>query len=92
MILQTPEFQVDGKFNADRFDQVIRQMNYSRMQFRQMLGQEMLIGQLRAGLAGTGFVTDNELQSFARLEKQTRDFATLAIKADASKSSVSETR
>lgn len=66
MILQTPEFQVDGKFNADRFDQVIRQMNYSRMQFRQMLGQEMLIGQLRAGLAGTGFVTDNELQSFAR--------------------------
>ena len=90
LILQTPEFQVDGKFNADRFDQVIRQMNYSRMQFRQMLGQEMLIGQLRAGLAGTGFVTDNELQSFARLEKQTRDFATLAIKADASKSSVSE--
>ncbi len=51
----------------------------------------MLIGQLRAGLAGTGFVTDNELQSFARLEKQTRDFATtLAIKADASKSSVSD--
>ncbi|WP_204275385.1 SurA N-terminal domain-containing protein, partial [Stenotrophomonas maltophilia] len=46
LILQTPEFQVDGKFNADRFDQVIRQMNYSRMQFRQMLGQEMLIGQL----------------------------------------------
>ena len=90
LILQTPEFQVDGKFNADRFDQVIRQMNYSRMQFRQMLGQEMLIGQLRAGLAGTGFVTDNELQSFARLEKQPRDFATLAIKADASKSSVSE--
>ncbi|WP_371358259.1 peptidylprolyl isomerase, partial [Salmonella sp. E393-2] len=90
LILQTPEFQVDGKFNADRFDQVIRQMNYSRMQFRQMLGQEMLIGQLRAGLAGTGFVTDNELQSFARLEKQTRDFATLAIKADASKSSVSD--
>ncbi len=38
LILQTPEFQVDGKFNADRFDQVIRQMNYSRMQFRQMLG------------------------------------------------------
>lgn len=90
LILQTPEFQVDGKFNADRFDQVIRQMNYSRLQFRQMLGQEMLIGQLRAGLAGTGFVTDNELQSFARLERQTRDFATLAVKADASKSSVAE--
>lgn len=82
VILQTPEFQVDGKFNSDRFDQVIRQLGYSRMQFRQMLAQEMLIGQLRAGLAGSGFVTDAQVQAFARLEKQTRDFATLNVKAD----------
>ncbi|MDE3735125.1 SurA N-terminal domain-containing protein [Pseudomonas resinovorans] len=90
LILQTPEFQVDGKFNADRFDQVIRQMNYSRLQFRQMLEQEMLIGQLRAGLAGSGFVTDAEVEAFARLEKQTRDFATLTLKADPAAVSVSE--
>lgn len=82
VILQTPEFQVDGKFSAERFDQVIRQLGYSRMQFRQMLAQEMLIGQLRAGLAGSGFVTDAQVLAFARLEKQTRDFATLSIKAD----------
>jgi peptidyl-prolyl cis-trans isomerase D len=37
---------------------VIRQLGYSRLQFRQMLAQEMLIGQLRAGVAGSGFVTD----------------------------------
>lgn len=82
VILQTPEFQVEGKFNADRFDQVIRQLGYSRLQFRQMLAQEMLIGQLRAGLAGSGFVTDAQVLAFARLEKQTRDFATLNVKAD----------
>ncbi|MBT0626733.1 SurA N-terminal domain-containing protein [Pseudomonas fluorescens] len=82
VILQTPEFQVDGQFNAERFDQVIRQLGYSRMQFRQMLTQEMLIGQVRAGLAGSGFVTDAEVLAFARLEKQTRDFATVNIKAD----------
>ncbi|MFJ5237813.1 SurA N-terminal domain-containing protein [Pseudomonas neuropathica] len=82
VILQTPEFQVDGKFSSDRFDQVIRQLGYSRMQFRQMLAQEMLIGQLRAGVAGSGFVTDAEVLAFARLEKQTRDFATLNVKAD----------
>ncbi|MDR6958625.1 peptidyl-prolyl cis-trans isomerase D [Pseudomonas brassicacearum] len=84
VILQTPEFQVDGKFSAERFDQVIRQLGYNRMQFRQMLAQEMLIGQLRAGLAGSGFVTDAQVLAFARLEKQTRDFATLNIKADPS--------
>ncbi|WP_053149692.1 SurA N-terminal domain-containing protein [Pseudomonas sp. P97.38] len=84
VILQTPEFQVDGKFSAERFDQVIRQLGYNRMQFRQMLAQEMLIGQLRAGLAGSGFVTDAQVLAFARLEKQTRDFATLTVKADPS--------
>ncbi|MHC8318680.1 SurA N-terminal domain-containing protein [Pseudomonas sp. LB3P31] len=82
VILQTPEFQVDGKFSAERFDQVIRQLGYSRMQFRQMMTQEMLIGQLRAGLAGSGFVTDAQVLAFARLEKQTRDFAILNVKAD----------
>ncbi|AZE49799.1 Peptidyl-prolyl cis-trans isomerase PpiD [Pseudomonas chlororaphis] len=82
VILQTPEFLVDGKFSPERFDQVIRQLGYSRMQFRQMLAQEMLIGQVRAGLAGSGFVTDAQVLAFARLEKQTRDFASLTIKAD----------
>ncbi|QJI29740.1 peptidylprolyl isomerase [Pseudomonas sp. ADAK18] len=82
VILQTPEFQVDGQFNAERFDQVIRQLGYSRLQFRQMLTQEMLIGQVRAGIAGSGFVTDAQVLAFARLEKQTRDFATVNIKAD----------
>ena len=82
LILQTPEFLVDGQFSAERFDQVIRQLGYNRLQFRQMLEQEMLIGQLRAGLANSGFVTDKQVQAFASLEKQTRDFATLTLQAD----------
>ena len=89
-ILQTPEFQVDGKFSADRFDQVIRQLGFSRLQFRQMLTQEMLIGQLRAGLAGSAFVTDTQVDAFARLEKQTRDFATLTFKADIAAAKVTD--
>ena len=90
VILMTPEFQEDGKFSPERFDQVIRQLGYGRLQFREMLGQEMLIGQLRAGLAGSGFVTDEEVNAFARLEKQTRDFATLNIKADPAAVKVSD--
>ncbi|HKS11484.1 MAG TPA: SurA N-terminal domain-containing protein [Pseudomonas sp.] len=82
LILQTPEFQVDGKFSAERFDQVIRQLGYGRMQFREMLAEEMLIGQLRTGLAGSSFVTDKQVEAFARLEKQTRDFASLTLKPD----------
>lgn len=83
-ILQTPEFQVDGVFNAARFDQVIQQMGYSRLQFRDLLKQEMLIGQLRAGISGTGFVTEQQVDNFARLEMQTRDFSSLVVSADSS--------
>ena len=90
LILQTPEFQVDGAFSASRFDQVIQQMGYSRLQFRQLLEQEMLIGQLRAGISGTGFVTDQQVESFARLEMQTRDFATLTVPAQQESIEVSD--
>ena len=90
VILQTPEFQENGQFSPARFDQVIRQLGYGRLQFREMLGEEMLIGQLRAGLAGSGFVTDEQVNAFARLEKQTRDFASLNINADSAAVKVSE--
>ncbi|MDP3845114.1 MAG: SurA N-terminal domain-containing protein [Pseudomonas sp.] len=82
VILQIPAFQEGGKFNADLFDQRIRQQGFTRMQFRQELEKDILTSQLQAGVAGSGFVTDEEIQAFARLEKQTRDFATLALKAD----------
>jgi len=90
LILQMPEFQVDGKFNAEQFDQVIRQLGYGRMQFRQMLAEEMLIGQLRNGLGASAFATDQAVETFARLENQTRDFASLTFKADPASIKVSE--
>ncbi len=65
-------------------------MGYGRMQFREMLAQEMLIGQLRTGLAGSSFVTDKQVEAFARLEKQTRDFASQTFKADPAAVKVSD--
>ncbi|WAJ39750.1 SurA N-terminal domain-containing protein [Pseudomonas sp. GOM7] len=82
VILQTPEFQTDGRFDSARFDQVIRQMGYTRLQFRQMLEEEMLIGQLRAGIGASSFVTEDQARAYASLERQTRDFASFTVKAD----------
>ena len=82
VIVQIPAFQVQGKFNADMFDQRIRQEGYTRLQFRQQLEKDIVSSQLQAGVAGSGFVTDDEIEAFARLEKQTRDFATLTLKAE----------
>lgn len=74
-ILQFPEFQEDGQFDAQRFDQVLRQMGYGRMQFRAMLEQDILLGQLQSGIINSSFVTEQEAEAFARLERQTRDFS-----------------
>ena len=81
LILNTPEFQTEGRFDPQRFDQAVRQMNYNRLQFRDLLRDEMLIGQLRAGIIGSNFVTDADIEAFAALERQTRDFALRTVKA-----------
>ncbi|WP_454255203.1 SurA N-terminal domain-containing protein [Pseudomonas sp. Marseille-Q8238] len=82
IILQMPVFQQDGQFNAAVFDMVIRQQGYGRMEFRERLQQDVLISQLQAGLVGSSFLTDAEVDAFVGLEKQTRDFATLTLHAD----------
>lgn len=90
LILQTPEFAVDGVFNAGRFDQFIQQLGYTRLQFRELLRREMMVGQLQAGIGASGFVTDEQIQNFARLEQQTRDFSVVTVPADSTEVEVSE--
>lgn len=82
VILETPEFQTDGQFDPLKYDRLLTNMGYSRMQFRQRLGEDMLLNQLRAGIGGTEVITDQQIQTHAALEKQTRDFALHFIQVD----------
>lgn len=82
LILGTPDFQVDGQFDATRFDMVIRNMGLpSRMAFRALVREELLIAQFRNGFEATSFATPAERMTLARLETQTRDFAVIEIPA-----------
>lgn len=90
LILQTPAFQVDGKFNAARFDQMLQQQGMGRMEFRERLKQDVLVSQLQASLAASNFVTDAELENFVRLDKQTRDFASQTIHIDTKSIDISD--
>ena len=90
LILQTPVFQVDGKFNAARFDQILQQQGMGRMEFRERLKQDVLVSQLQASLAASNFVTDAELENFVRLDKQTRDFASQTIHIDTKSVDISD--
>ena len=85
MLLNTPDFQVNGQFDANRFDLVIRNMGLSsRMAFRDLVRQELMLAQLRNAYQATSFATPDEQQRLARLENQSRDFAVLELHADAS--------
>lgn len=90
VILKTAEFQVDGQFNAQRFDQVIQRLGYSRADFRRLLEQEMLIGQLQAGIAGTAFSSDAQVKAFIGLDQQTRDFRQVVMAANPAAATVSD--
>ena len=80
LILSTPDFQVDGEFDANRFDIVIRNMGLaSRMAFRDLVRQELLLAQLRNAFEATAFATKNEQVQLARLEEQTRDFTVIEL-------------
>jgi len=92
LILSTPDFQVNGKFDSDRFDIVIRNMGMpSRMAFRDLVRQQLLITQYRNGYEATAFATPSERQQLADLENQTRDFSVIEVPVgDASAVSVSD--
>lgn len=74
-IRQTPEFQVNGQYNPGLYVQLVNQMGFTPDQYIGALSQDMQLNQLRAGIMGSTFITDAQLQHFAKIERQTRDFA-----------------
>jgi len=79
MIVNAPSFQVDGQFSQEAFDSAIRSLGYTRVGFREMARQDMVVGQIRGGLAGTAFITAREAEQVAKLEQQRRDYAYTTI-------------
>jgi len=91
MLLNTPDFQVNGQFDANRFDVVIRNMGMSsRLAFRELVRQELTMAQLRNAYQATAFATPQERQRLARLEKQTRDFNVIELDTDSRSVDVSD--
>lgn len=71
-ILTLPYFQLGGKFNNDRYLQVLRQLGFQADGFREYLRNEMTRSQLVSALAGSDFVLANELDHAVALQQQQR--------------------
>lgn len=72
-IMNEPAFQVDGKFNNDRYLALIRQLGYQANSFRDMMRADMTRRQLVVSLIGSEFVLPGEVNYLAEIQNQTRD-------------------
>ncbi|WP_448217199.1 SurA N-terminal domain-containing protein [Endozoicomonas sp. 2B-B] len=79
MIVRMPEFQQDGKFDQDRFMMMVRSLGMSPAQFRVLLSDETVLQQIQAGVAGSEFVTQSEINRLTALESQKREITWLTL-------------
>src|SRR5690625_5480439 len=81
--ISTEAFQgPDGRFDPDRYQQLIRSAGYTPATYRRALEEDMLINQLTSGIAGSGFITPAELEQVIALSYQSRNFQYVMLSAD----------
>jgi peptidyl-prolyl cis-trans isomerase D len=92
-IVQMPEFQVDGKFDNDRYLLVLRQAGFQASGFRDYMRNDMVRRQLSKALIGSEFALTSEAQQALALQQQTRDikYFTLDAKSFESEVAVADT-
>ena len=83
ILLATEAFQgPDGRFDPERYQQLVRSAGFTPATYRRALEEDMLINQLASGIAGTGFVTPAELEQLVALSYQSRDFQYVTLNSD----------
>ena len=73
------QFQIDGKFSPQLFSSVLSGAGYTPSYFEQTLREDVVVAQLRSGIAGSEFATPLELALSARVAAEQRDLRYLTI-------------
>ncbi|MCG7199314.1 SurA N-terminal domain-containing protein [Marinobacter pelagius] len=81
LITQMPQFQVDGKFNRDRFVATVRNMGMGVGEFREAMRKQYVVNQIRAGIVQSGISSQENAAQLLQIQNQTRDFRVLTIPA-----------
>ena len=79
LIVSTPEFQIDGRFDRNQFEMVLRNAGFTPLMYRDLLRKETLMDQERAAFLLSSFTTRDEVDRIVRLDQQTRDVAWVRI-------------
>jgi peptidyl-prolyl cis-trans isomerase D len=87
-IVSMQEFQIDGTFNNERYQTLLRQSGFSPADFSDYLRVEMTRQQLSQALLGSDFALPKEVDLAFRLQQQTRDGQYLNVPASLFKQEV----
>lgn len=82
MIVRTPDFHVEGKFDQERFQQVLRNVGLTPLLYRELLRRDLLINQVRSAISASEFMLPQELETLLLLDRQQRDARIQVFKAD----------
>ncbi|MHB1951848.1 MAG: SurA N-terminal domain-containing protein [Acidiferrobacteraceae bacterium] len=82
IIRHLPQFRVKGHFDPARYQQVVHDLGYGVSQFESLMRANVLISQMRYGIAGSAFVTRSDVGRLLRLLAEKREI-TYAVFAPA---------
>lgn len=88
VVAEIPAFQTAGRFDPVLYRRVLGDQGYSPSMFKQRLRDDLMMTQLRAGLAASEFVTPAAVAQFALLSEQQRDLRYLVMPLDDFRSEV----
>jgi peptidyl-prolyl cis-trans isomerase D len=78
-ILSTREFQVDGQFDRNQFEALLRNVGMTPLMYRDSLRSEVVLSQGRNGVIASAFVLAPEMDKLTQLDQQKRSFRMLEV-------------
>jgi len=81
-IIALPEFQKDGKFSQELYDNLLSQNRLSPSQFEARLRNDLLVQQLKDGVAGGAFIPNGLVDGVLHVEHQQREVSVAELRAN----------
>lgn len=79
-IIGLPEFQQDGQFSQELYDQVLQQNRLSPSQFENSMRRDLLLQQARESLAALAYLPHSTDEQTLKIEHQQREVSVAEIK------------
>lgn len=78
-ILSQDAFKVDGKFDAQTYRRLIGNVGYLPATYKVAIAEDIILQQQSAGLAGSSFVSESEINALVSILNQKRSFFGITI-------------